>query len=241
MILVLTVIIMIDRTSMTTKDTKEIMQCNAVELKSSFNHINMKKHEELKEVIEKKKEEEIQEERRKQEVIRIQEERRKQEEVRIQEEKRKQAEDLRNAEIKRIEMNEEKIRKEKEKEKKIADAYNQDVILLAKLIQSEALAEPYEGKVAVGAVVINRLNSKKYPNTLNDVIYQGNGSQFHGTRSKLFKREPSEDCIKASKEALSGVDNTNGALFFLNRNISNPDFISRKTFIRRIGDHWFYK
>lgn len=91
-----------------------------------------------------------------------------------------------------------------------------DVTLLAALIQCEAGNECYEGQVAVGAVVVNRVRSGGYPGSVYGVIYQG--GQFtpagSGRVSAVAASGPSGSCIQAAQEALAGVDNTGGALSF---------------------------
>lgn len=114
---------------------------------------------------------------------------------------------------------------------------DKNTVLLAKLIQSEALGEPYNGKVAVGAVVLNRMEIRKQ--TMEEVIYAK--SQFSGVKGKLFNQKPSDDCISAAKEALSGSDPTNNSEYFLNKNIASANWTSKFIFTVRIGNHWFYK
>lgn len=106
--------------------------------------------------------------------------------------------------------------KRKEQEKEIL-ANASDVELLAALIYCEAGHQPYAGKLAVGACVMNRMKHKNYPDTLRGVIYQK--GQFSPARSgKLMKvlkgKKANAECIKAAKEALAGVDNTNGCRSF---------------------------
>ncbi len=91
-----------------------------------------------------------------------------------------------------------------------------DEMLLAALIQMEAGNQPYEGQVAVGAVVINRMNSPAYPNTLAGVIYAS--GQFTPTRTgrveELALKGPKESCIQAAKAALAGETTVGGAMHF---------------------------
>lgn len=91
-----------------------------------------------------------------------------------------------------------------------------DVTLLAALIYCEAGAEPYEGQLAVGAVVVNRVQSSVYPNTISEVIYQK--GQFSpaasGKLARVLAQGASDSCYRAAREALSGVDNTGGAIGF---------------------------
>ena len=88
-----------------------------------------------------------------------------------------------------------------------------DVTLLAAIIQIEAGSECYEGKVAVGAVVMNRVRSGSYPNSVGGVIFAK--GQFSTSRmSSIISKGPSTSCIQAAQEALNGADNTGGATHF---------------------------
>ena len=91
-----------------------------------------------------------------------------------------------------------------------------DVTLLAALIQCEAGNEPYEGQVAVGAVVMNRVRSGGYPNSVYGVIYQS--GQFSpagsGSVARVAANGPKASCVQAAQAALGGMDNTGGATCF---------------------------
>jgi LysM repeat protein len=91
-----------------------------------------------------------------------------------------------------------------------------EVDLLARLITAEADSEPYEGKVAVGAVVLNRVISPGFPKSIKDVIYQtGNGVfQFQPVENGWINKPASEEAKLAAREALGGADPSNGALYF---------------------------
>lgn len=91
-----------------------------------------------------------------------------------------------------------------------------DVDLLARLITAEADSEPYAGKVGVGAVVLNRVTSPGFPKSIKDVIYQtGSGIyQFEPVENGWINRPASEEAKLAAREALGGVDPTNGATYF---------------------------
>lgn len=96
-----------------------------------------------------------------------------------------------------------------------------DLTLLAAIIYCEAGAEPYETQLAVGAVIVNRVQSVGYPNTLHDVIYQR--GQFGPARSGKLARvisqgKASSSCYQAAQEALNGADNTGGCLYFNDHN-----------------------
>lgn len=91
-----------------------------------------------------------------------------------------------------------------------------EVTLLAALIQCEAGGQPYECQLAVGAVVVNRMKSGSFPNNMYDVIYQRGqfGPASSGKLERRLNSSISSTSIKAAQEALSGVDNTNGAKYF---------------------------
>jgi len=98
-----------------------------------------------------------------------------------------------------------------------------EVDLLARLITAEADAEPYTGKVAVGAVVLNRVRSSIFPNTIRDVVnqYDKGTYQFEPVMNGWINRPATVDCINAAKDALYGVDPTNGALYFFATYVTN--------------------
>lgn len=118
----------------------------------------------------------------------------------------------------------------------------EDVLLLAKVIAWEARGEPYEGQVAVGAVVLNRLRHNKFPSTIRQVVFQA--YQFSGVSLKnknFVKLKTPDSCISAAKDAIAGQDPTNGALYYVNLNKVRPYWVDHFTFVKRIGNHWFYK
>ena len=114
------------------------------------------------------------------------------------------------------------------------DATTDEVLLLAALIQCEAGGEKYEGQVAVGAVVLNRVRSSRYPNSITDVIYSP--GQFtpagNGKVDAVLARGPKETCIKAAQEALNGTDYTNGAVSFRQTKSGHAGLV--------IGNHVFF-
>ncbi len=114
-----------------------------------------------------------------------------------------------------------------------------ELALLAKLVQVEAGNESYEGKLAVASVVMNRVNSDDFPDTLKDVIYARN--QFPpATNGLLDKAKASEDCIKAAKAALSGENNVPGAVYFFNAK-REPGKLKLIEVVKVIGSHTFAK
>ena len=89
-----------------------------------------------------------------------------------------------------------------------------EAYLLGKAIWAEAEGEPYIGKVAVGAVLLNRVDSPSFPNTLSGVIYQSNA--LESVSNGRFSTTADADCIRAAHDALNGWDPTYGCLYFWN-------------------------
>jgi len=114
---------------------------------------------------------------------------------------------------------------------------NTDVMLLARLIYGESRGESYTGQVAVGAVVMNRVASSSFPNTISGVIYQPYA--FTAVADGQINMSPDATAIKAAKQAMNGYDPTYGALYYYNPSIATSTWIfSRKTTIT-IGNHVF--
>jgi Cell wall hydrolyses involved in spore germination len=95
--------------------------------------------------------------------------------------------------------------------------------LLARLITAEAQGEPYEAQVAVGAVVVNRVQDSRFPKTITDVIYQKDGGyyQFTPVVNGWIDRPATAEAKKAALEALNGADPTNGALYYFDDSSTN--------------------
>lgn len=109
--------------------------------------------------------------------------------------------------------------------------------LLAQLVESEAKGEPYQGKVAVAEVVLNRVNSGEFPNSIEGVIYQP--GQFQVVSNGSINNTPSEASIRASNEALAGSNYANGALFFYNPRIATDRWQDSLRTTAVIGNHTF--
>lgn len=109
-----------------------------------------------------------------------------------------------------------------------------DVTLLAALIQCEAGNVPYEGQLAVGAVVMNRVRSGRYPGSIYEVIYQA--GQFppagKGYVANKISNGVKSSCLQAAQEAINGMDNTGGAMSFRRASSGHPGVV--------IGNHVFY-
>jgi N-acetylmuramoyl-L-alanine amidase len=115
-----------------------------------------------------------------------------------------------------------------------------ELMLLARLIYGESRGEPYQGQVAVGAVVLNRVKSPLFPNTISQVIYQKN--EFSVVLDGQINLTPNTTSINAAEDALNGWDPSNGALFYWNPvKAPNNRFLNSKTIIARIGNHVFAK
>ncbi|MFZ3170723.1 MAG: spore cortex-lytic enzyme [Carboxydocellales bacterium] len=112
-----------------------------------------------------------------------------------------------------------------------------NVTLLARVIHGEAGSEPYLGKVAVGAVILNRTASPLFPNTLAGVIYQP--LAFESVSNGIVNREPSAESLKAAQESMNGWDPTYGALFFWNPSKPVSKWIWSRSIIATIGAHVF--
>ncbi|MDB4866182.1 MAG: LysM peptidoglycan-binding protein [Cohnella sp.] len=120
-----------------------------------------------------------------------------------------------------------------------ADVNQADLNLLAKLVQVEAGYEPYEGKLAVASVVMNRVHDCSYPNTVKGVIYEP--YQFPPAKNGLLaKATASKECMKAAKAALSGVNNVPGAVYFFNPKV-DPVKLNKVKVVAKIGNHVFAK
>lgn len=111
------------------------------------------------------------------------------------------------------------------------------VSLLARVIEGEAADEPFVGKVAVGAVILNRTQSASFPGTLAGVIFQPHA--FESVSNGQYTRPVSEESLRAAQEALSGWDPTGGALFFWNPNKPVSPWIWSRDIISSIGRHVF--
>ncbi|HHY33712.1 MAG TPA: cell wall hydrolase [Firmicutes bacterium] len=111
------------------------------------------------------------------------------------------------------------------------------------MIRAEAEAEPFEGQVAVGAVVLNRVESPEYPNTITDVIYQVDQGyvQFTPVANGTINLPPTEQAIEAADRALAGEDPSLGAIGFYNPSKSYDPWVRTRPVTAIIGNHVFFK
>ena len=112
-----------------------------------------------------------------------------------------------------------------------------DSYLLAKCIYAEARGEPYTGQVAVGAVILNRVRSSKFPNSISGVIYQPYA--FTCVADGQINLTPDANAKKAAQDALNGWDPTNGCLYYYNPATATSSWIWSRTVMLSIGKHNF--
>lgn len=118
-----------------------------------------------------------------------------------------------------------------------ATIVSSDHRLLAKLVYAEARGEPYKGQVAVAAVVLNRVESSSFPNTISGVIYQRYA--FTCVNNGSINNTPDNTAIRAALDALNGWDPTGGCLYYYNPKTATDDWIRSRTVQTVIGNHSF--
>ncbi len=116
-----------------------------------------------------------------------------------------------------------------------------DVQLLARAINGEARGEPYEGQVAVGAVILNRVKAPNFPNTISGVIYQPGAFTAVSDGQINVALEDESTVVKAARDALNGWDPTGGAIYYFNPNTATNKWIWSRPHIKTIGKHRFCK
>lgn len=114
-----------------------------------------------------------------------------------------------------------------------------NVNLLARLIHGEARGEPYTGKVAVGAVVLNRVKSSSFPNTIAGVIYQSGA--FDAVSDGQINLSPDSSALKAAQDAINGWDPSYGAIYYFNPSTATNKWIWSRPLTVTIGKHRFCK
>lgn len=112
-----------------------------------------------------------------------------------------------------------------------------NVNLLARAINGEARGEPYTGQVAVGAVILNRVEHPSFPNTIAGVIYQPGA--FTAVSDGQIHAQMEESCIRAAKDALNGWDPAGGAIYYYNPKTATNQWIRTRPIIATIGKHVF--
>lgn len=138
-----------------------------------------------------------------------------------------------------------KMNENQSNESQIRDDFNYDedvddenFDILASAIFAEARGEPYEGQVAVGAVIMNRVKNKNFPNTIKEVVYQS--GQFSSVTDGQIDLEPNETAYKAAEEALKGNDPSADALYFYNpKTAKTLWWLTTRDTVAEIGSHVF--
>lgn len=117
--------------------------------------------------------------------------------------------------------------------------YNSNLNLLARVIYGESRGEPYTGQVAVGAVVMNRIKSSSFPNTLSGVVYQSGA--FDAVKDGQVNLTPNSTAIKAAQDAMNGWDPSYGAIYYFNPSTATNKWIWSRPMTVTIGKHRFCK
>lgn len=116
-----------------------------------------------------------------------------------------------------------------------------DIQLLARAINGEARGEPYEGQVAVGAVILNRVKSSSFPNSISGVIYQPGAFTAVADGQINVPIDPKSTVVSAAKDAMNGWDPTYGCLYYWNPATATSKWIWSRKIIVKIGKHNFGK
>ena len=112
-----------------------------------------------------------------------------------------------------------------------------DIYLLAKCVYAEARGEPYEGQVAVAAVILNRVANPQFPNTIAGVIYQP--WAFTAVNDGQINLEPNQTAYNAARDAMNGWDPTNGCIYYYNPVTATNKWILNRQIVLTIGKHVF--
>ena len=114
-----------------------------------------------------------------------------------------------------------------------------DLQLMARAINGEARGEPYEGQVAVGAVILNRVKSPQFPNTITGVIYQSGAFTAVADGQINVPIKEGSTVLKAAQDALNGWDPSGGAIYYFNPSTATNKWIWSRPLIKTIGKHRF--
>ena len=122
-----------------------------------------------------------------------------------------------------------------------ASSSKSDIQLMARAINGEARGEPYEGQVAIGAVILNRVKHASFPNTIAGVIYQSGAFTAVADGQINQPIASGSTVVKAARDAMNGWDPTNGCVYYFNPNTATNKWIWSKTIVKTIGKHHFCK
>lgn len=112
-----------------------------------------------------------------------------------------------------------------------------EIYLLAKVIEAEARGESYTGQVAVGAVILNRVDHSSFPDSISGVVYQSGA--FDCVYDSNWNVEPGATAKKAAQDAINGWDPTGGAIYYYNPAKTSNQWIRTRTVVSVIGRHYF--
>ena len=116
-----------------------------------------------------------------------------------------------------------------------------DIQLMARAINGEARGEPYEGQVAVGAVILNRVKDSRFPNTIAGVIYQSGAFTAVSDGQINVPIEENSTVYKAAEDAMNGWDPSGGCVYYFNPNTATNKWIWSRPYVKTIGKHRFCK
>ena len=116
-----------------------------------------------------------------------------------------------------------------------------DIQLMARAINGEARGEPYEGQVAVGAVILNRVKDSRFPNTIAGVIYQSGAFTAVSDGQINVPIAENSTVYKAAEDAMNGWDPTGGCVYYFNPNTATNKWIWSRPYVKTIGKHRFCK
>lgn len=116
-----------------------------------------------------------------------------------------------------------------------------DLQLMARAINGEARGEPYEGQVAVGAVILNRVKSSQFPNTIAGVIYQSRAFTAVADGQINAPIDENSTVYKAAQDAMNGWDPTGGCIYYFNPATATNKWIWSRPVVKTIGKHRFCK
>lgn len=122
---------------------------------------------------------------------------------------------------------------------KSSSSTTSDLQLMARAINGEARGEPYEGQVAVGAVILNRVKSSQFPNTIAGVIYQSGAFTAVADGQINVAISEGSTVVKAAQDAMNGWDPTGGAIYYFNPATATNKWIWSRPLIKTIGKHRF--
>jgi N-acetylmuramoyl-L-alanine amidase len=113
----------------------------------------------------------------------------------------------------------------------------QEIEAMAHVVYGEARGESYQGKVAVAAVILNRVDSDDFPDSVHDVIFQRNA--FTAVNDGQYNLQPNDAAYHAVKDAMLGWDPSYGSVYYYNPKLATDQWIFTRTVTKQIGNHYF--